>query len=40
MNKLPSLAEVIAAVFLMSVCLYAGSEVGYAKATKQMETCK
>jgi hypothetical protein len=33
------ISTVAAACFLMMVCLYAGSEVGYAKA-KQMETCK
>jgi hypothetical protein len=40
MNKFPKFADVVAAVFLMMVCLWAGSEVGYAKATKQMEACK
>jgi hypothetical protein len=34
------ISTVAAACFLMMVCLYAGSEVGYAKATKQMEACK
>jgi len=35
MNKLPSLAEVIAAVFLMSVCLYSGYSVGVEEIRKE-----
>ena len=40
MNKFPKFADVVAACFLMMVCLWAGSQVGYAKAIKQMEACK
>ena len=40
MNKFPKFADVVAACFLMMVCLWAGSQVGFEQAVKQMEKCK
>ena len=34
------IALMIALMFLMVTLLWAGSEIGYAVATKQMEACK
>ena len=33
------ISTVAAACFLMMVCLWAGSQVGYEQAVKQMEKC-
>jgi hypothetical protein len=40
MNKFPKFSNVVSAVFLMMVCLYAGSEIGREQVTKQLEACK
>jgi hypothetical protein len=40
MSKFPKFADVVAACFLMMVCLYAGSEIGREQAIKQVEKCK
>lgn len=34
--KFPKFADVVAACFLMMVCLYAGSEVGKAECQKEI----